>query len=175
MPIPVNCPHCSKMVAAPDGSAGKPVRCPACQQAFLVPAPSVVAMAAKKAPRPSAPPPYEAMRQEPREGAAKEPSRLSTPPRRRTAWLWWAVGGGGFETPRLAREVTIRGRCRGLHKAAVELTDCELVGEEPAREPQLVQKAEEEAKQPIQRPAPAGPAGEEEAKQPMQVPAPAGS
>ncbi len=45
MPIIINCPHCTKAMQLPDGSAGKQFRCPNkdCQKPFVVPAPSAAA------------------------------------------------------------------------------------------------------------------------------------
>ncbi len=42
MPMIINCPHCSKAMSLPDGSAGKQFRCPnaTCQKPFVVPAPA---------------------------------------------------------------------------------------------------------------------------------------
>ena len=38
MPIPVTCPGCSAKMKAPDGAAGKKIKCPKCQEAITVPA-----------------------------------------------------------------------------------------------------------------------------------------
>lgn len=40
MPIPVVCPGCSAKLNAPDGAAGKKVKCPRCQGAIVIPAPA---------------------------------------------------------------------------------------------------------------------------------------
>ncbi len=46
--IRVACPKCAKPLGLPDSVAGKPVKCPSCQQAFIAPA-------GKKQPAPAAP------------------------------------------------------------------------------------------------------------------------
>lgn len=39
MPIPISCPGCAARLNAPDGAAGKTVKCPRCKAAVAVPAP----------------------------------------------------------------------------------------------------------------------------------------
>src|SRR5205807_2600053 len=48
MAMIINCPHCSKAMQLPDGSAGKQFRCPntACQKPFVVPGASATPSAA---------------------------------------------------------------------------------------------------------------------------------
>src|SRR5581483_7253186 len=55
MPYVIRCPHCQKSMQVPDSAAGKRVACPACKQAFVVPAlqPAAVGAAAPAAPAPT--------------------------------------------------------------------------------------------------------------------------
>lgn len=84
MPQIIRCPKCSKMMQVPDGSAGKQVRCPGCQQVFVVaaaPAPAPVAAAAPAAPAPPAPAPVPPSGARPAVSAAARPAAPPAPPR----------------------------------------------------------------------------------------------
>ncbi len=60
MPQVIACPKCPQRLSVPDGSAGRPVRCPTCQHVFTIPAPSPEPVGAGagvgSGPRPPVPP-----------------------------------------------------------------------------------------------------------------------
>jgi phage FluMu protein Com len=40
MPVPIRCPSCATVSAAPDSAAGKKVKCPKCKHVLILPVPS---------------------------------------------------------------------------------------------------------------------------------------
>ena len=83
MPITTACPSCKQRLSVADQHAGKPVRCPKCQQTFLVPAvaPAPTPLAAPK----PAPPAEQARRRSPQATASQRASGNG---------LFWVIGLG---------------------------------------------------------------------------------